>query len=102
MSKILNPSVVFESRGMPAATAIEAWHDMADNTLDIGIDEGHRRSAVSGLAALGLREVWLEHDLAALEAAQIPGREVRGRGGAREEGGKDQEERNQNHIPNHE
>ncbi len=54
MSQILRRSVVFESRGKPAATAIEAWHDIADNTLRISIDEDDRDRFSLSLHAMRL------------------------------------------------
>ena len=39
MNQVLRPAVVFESSGMPASTAIEAWQEIAGSTLRIGIDK---------------------------------------------------------------
>jgi len=56
MQQVLSPSVVFESRGMPVATAIEAWHDIAGNTLHISIDEDDRDRFSLSLRAMRLNQ----------------------------------------------
>jgi AraC-like DNA-binding protein len=56
MDQVLSPSVVFESRGMPATAAIEAWQEIAGNTLRIGIDQDDRPRFSLSLQAMRLDE----------------------------------------------
>lgn len=42
MQQVLSPRVVFDSKEMPTAAAIDAWHDIAGNTVHIEIDRDDR------------------------------------------------------------
>ena len=56
MDQVLEPTVVFESSGMTASTAIEAWHEIASSTLRIGIDKDDQSRFSLSLQAIRLDE----------------------------------------------
>jgi AraC-like DNA-binding protein len=53
---MLRPTVVFDSRDLPVASAIEAWREMTRSTVHIGIDKEHRERFSISLRAVRLRE----------------------------------------------
>jgi AraC-like DNA-binding protein len=54
MEQMLRPTVVFDSRGMPPALAIEAWQEIAGPTLRIGIEKADRERFQLSLQAVRL------------------------------------------------